>query len=210
MNNSAHGIMDSMSLDPSSLPTGDGATGITHMLQAASQGDSAAAAAVFAQVYEELRAIADRQMRGERRSHTLGATALVHEAYLRLLGGEALPLPDRAGFFHAAAEGMRRILIEHARGRGRLKRGGGRRRVSLDVVDLTSEDQAGEILAVDEAIRRLDQEDGDAAEVVRLRFFAGLSVDEVASVLDRSPRTVAREWAYARAWLYRALGDRAD
>lgn len=202
--------MDSMSVDPSSSPTGDGATGITRMLHAASQGDSAAAAAVFAQVYEELRAIADRQMRGERRNHTLGATALVHEVYVRLLGRDALPLPDRAGFFHAAAEAMRRILIEHARGRGRIKRGGGRRRVSLDVVDLTSEEQAGEILAVDEAIRRLEQEDGDAAEVVRLRFFGGLSVDEVASVLDRSPRTVAREWAYARAWLYRALADRGD
>lgn len=199
-----------MSDELGASPATEGSAGITRMLQAASQGDSDAAAAVFAQVYEELHAIANRHMRGERHDHTLGATALVHEVYVRLLGGEALPLPNRAGFFHAAAEAMRRILIEHARGRGRLKRGGGRRRISLDVVDLTSDEQAGEILAVDEAIRRLEQEDSDSAEVVRMRFFAGLSVDEAASVLNRSPRTVAREWAYARAWLYRFLVDRDD
>ncbi len=199
-----------MSGDPTALPTGAGATGITRMLRAASQGDSAAAAAVFAQVYEELHAIAERHMQGERRDHTLGATALVHEVYVRLLGGDTLPLPDRAGFFHAAAEAMRRILIEHARGRGRQKRGGGRRRVPLDIVDLTAEEHVEEILAVDEAIRRLELQDAPAAEVVRLRFFAGLSVEEVAAVLNRSPRTVARDWAYARAWLFRAMADTSD
>jgi len=199
-----------MSVDPNTSSTGGGATGITRMLRAASQGDSAAAAAVFTQVYHELHAIAERHMRGERRNHTLGATALVHEVYVRLLGGDALPLPDRAGFFHAAAEAMRRILIEHARKRGRQKRGGGRRRIPLDVVDLTSDEHVGEILAVDETIRRLEEKDAQAAEVVRLRFFAGLSVEEVAAMLTSSPRTVAREWAYARAWLYRALGEAGE
>jgi len=199
-------IISDMFSDPET-PAGAGPAGITQLLRAASQGDATAAATVFAQVYEELHAIADRHMRGERRDHTLGATALVHEVYVRLLGGDALPLSDRAGFFHAAAQAMRRILVEHARGRGRQKRGGKRRRIPLDVVDLTNEENVDGILAVDEAIRRLEQQDAQAAEVVRLRFFAGLSIEEVAAVLDTSPRTVAREWAYARAWLYRALGD---
>jgi RNA polymerase sigma factor (TIGR02999 family) len=195
-----------MSVEPNPDPTGP----ITRLLQKTSAGDSAATATVFSQVYSELRAIAHRQMQAERRDHTLGATALVHEAYVRLLGSESPAWGDRAGFFHAAAEAMRRILIEHARGRGRKKRGGGRRRVPLDMVDLTSDDDAADFLAVEEAIRRLEQEDATAAEIVRLRFFAGLSVGEVAGVLDRSPRTVAREWAYARAWLYRALAEQTD
>jgi len=194
-----------MALEPETSPTGDARNGITCLLLAASQGDSAAATAVFSQVYKELRAIADRHMRGERRGHTLGATALVHEVYVRLLGGETLPLSDRAGFFHAAAEAMRRILIEHARARGRQKRGGGRQRVPLEVADLASNEHVGEILAVDEALRRLEKEDARAAEVVRLRFFAGLSVEEAATVLQSSSRSVAREWAYARAWLYRTM-----
>jgi RNA polymerase sigma factor (TIGR02999 family) len=188
----------------------DSSLGITCLLRKASDGDSAATAAVFSRVYRELRAIANRQMQAERRDHTLGATALVHEVYVRLIGSDAPPLPDRAGFFHAAAEAMRRTLIEHARGRGRLKRGGEHRKVPLEVVDLASEEQLGEILAVDEAIQRLEIEDGQAAEVVRLRFFAGLTVEEVAAVLDTSPRTVARDWAYARAWLYRMIQDAGE
>ena len=191
-------------------PEADLSREITRLLREASEGDSAAKAAVFSQVYDELRAIAQHHMRGERRDHTLGATALVHEVYVRLIGSDAPPLPDRAGFFHAAAEAMRRILIEHARGRGRQKRGGGRRRVPLDAVDLTSDENVGEILAVDEALRRLEQKDVHAAEVVRLRFFAGLSVEEAAAVLNSSPRTVARDWAYARAWLYRSMADATD
>ncbi len=180
------------------------------MLGAAGEGDAVAAEALFARVYDELRAIANHQLRDERRGHTLGATALVHEVYLRLLGRARLRVRDRAGFFHAAAEAMRRILIEHARQRGRLKRGGQRRRIPLDFVDLTAEDRLGEFLAVDEAIRRLEQEEAQAAQVVRLRFFAGLSVEEVAEILETSPRTVARDWAYARAWLYRAMGAASD
>src|SRR5262245_27399551 len=194
-----------MSSDPPPQSSGAGSAGLTRVLEAATHGDPTAAAALFAQVYEELRAIADRHMRAERPGHTLGATALVHEVFVRLLGGETLPLRDRAGFFHAAAQAMRRILIEHARRRGRSKRQGSRTRVPLEAVDLAAGDQIDEILAVDEAIGRLQEQDAQAAEVVRLRFFAGLSVEEVAGVLDRSPRTVARDWAFARAWLYRAL-----
>jgi len=165
---------------------------------------------VFAQVYEELHVIADRHMRGERRDHTLGATALVHEVYVRLLGGGALPPSGPGRFFHAAAEAMRRILIEHARGRGRRKRGGGRRSVPLDVVDLASEEHLSEFLAVGEAIHRLEQQEASASEVVRLRFFAGLSIEETAAVLNSSPRTPARDWAYARAWLFRTMGEPGD
>jgi RNA polymerase sigma factor (TIGR02999 family) len=146
----------------------------------------------------------------ERRDHTLGATALVHEVYVRLLGSPPLYVRDRAGFFHAAAEAMRHVLIEHARKRGRQKRGGARRRIPLDFVDLAAEEQFDEFLAVDQALQRLEIEDAHAAEVVRLRFFAGLSVDEVADVLNSSPRSVAREWAFARAWLFRVLGESGD
>jgi RNA polymerase sigma-70 factor, ECF subfamily len=199
-----------VAVDPQAAPLQGPSADITRMLKAAGEGDASASAALFTHVYNELRSIADHQMRDERRSHTLGATALVHEVYLRLLGGEPLRVRDRAGFFHAAAEAMRRILIEHARQRGRAKRGGQRRRIPLDVVDLASEEQFGEFLAVDEALQRLEREDAQAAEVVRLRFFAGLSVEEVAAVLGASPRTVARDWAFARAWLFRALGDASD
>ena len=203
-------MYSSMSANPQAGQAAASPADITRMLQAASDGDSSAVSALFAQVYEELRSIAGQHMRGERRDHSLGATALVHEAYVRLLGAELLRVRDRAGFFHAAAEAMRRILIEHARQRGRQKRGGTARRIPLDVVDLAAEEQFDEFLAVDEALRRLEREDAHVAEVVRLRFFGGLSVDDVASVLESSPRSVARDWAYARAWLFRALGEMSD
>jgi RNA polymerase sigma factor (TIGR02999 family) len=164
-------------------------------------------------VYDELRVIATAYLRGERPGHTLQSTALVHEAYLRLVGTDAPPWRSRSHFFHAAAEAMRRILIEYARRRTRVKRGGGRARVGLEEAlpdeRLAEWPDPDELLAVDEAIRRLEQEDGRAADVVRLRYFAGLSVDETARALDLSERTVMREWAYAKAWLRDALGDNA-
>jgi len=138
---------------------------------------------------------------------TLQATALVHEAYLRLLGGTQPPWNDRQHFFRAAAEAMRRILIEHARKRGRVKRGGKRVRVELTGVDLASDQDLDQILALDDAFRRLEQQDPEAADVVRLRCFAGLSVEETAQATGHSERTVKREWAFARAWLYDALRD---
>jgi RNA polymerase sigma factor (TIGR02999 family) len=161
---------------------------------------------LFPAVYAELRAAARAKLRYERPDHTLQATALVHEAYLRLLGGAYPTWNDRQHFFRAAAEAMRRILVEYARGRARVKRGGNPIRVSLSDVDSAAHHDPGEILALDGAIRRLEEQDPKAADVVRLRFFAGLSVEDTAEMLDLSERTVKREWAFARAWLYDALG----
>jgi RNA polymerase sigma factor (TIGR02999 family) len=162
-------------------------------------------------VYQQLRAIAQQNMNDERPSHTLEATALVHEAYLRLVGDQELGWDSRGHFFTAAAEAMRRILIEHARAKHRIKRGGGgeapRQRVPLTGLDLAREDDLEEILAVDDAFRRLEVEEPAAAHVVRLRFYAGLSVAETAAALGISERSVAREWSFARAWLADALGD---
>lgn len=161
-------------------------------------------------VYDELRAIARARLRGERPGHTLQTTSLVHEAYLRLVGGDAPPWSGRAHFFHAAAEAMRRILIEHARSRSRLKRGGDRVRVDLEEAPGAEGPDPDEVLAVDQAIRRLEEVDDRAADVVRLRYFAGLSVEETAKALDLSERTVMREWAYAKAWLKDALTGTGD
>lgn len=157
-------------------------------------------------VYAELRAMAQAQLRNERPDHTLQATALVHEVYLRLLGDERPAWNHRRHFFHAAAEAMRRILIEHARKRGRVKRGGKQIRVPLTGLELGGDQDPEDLLALDDAIRRLEEQDPTAAEVVRLRFFAGLSVEETAQALELSERTVTREWTVARAWLFRALG----
>jgi RNA polymerase sigma factor (TIGR02999 family) len=164
-------------------------------------------------VYAHLRAIAERQMNGERRGNTLSATALVHEAYLRLGGAELVRTAGEEAFYNAAAQAMRRILIERARARCRVKRGGGALRLSLeaigDVADLDALDEAhGEgILAFDEVFRRLEEKEPRVAEVVRLRFFAGLSVPETARALGISERTVNNRWAYSRAWLARAIGE---
>lgn len=159
-------------------------------------------------VYDELRALARAQLRRERTDHTLQPTALVHEAYLRLMD-DRRPWTDRRHFFAAAAEAMRRILIEYARARGRKKRGGRQVRVDLSGVDLAREADLDQLLALDDAFRRLEQQDPQAADVVRLRFFAGLSVADTAQATGLSERTVKREWAFARAWLYEALRDGA-
>lgn len=147
-------------------------------------------------------------MATERVGHTLQATALVHEAYLRLVGGADVQWANRAHFFGAAAEAMRRILIDHARAKQGPKRGGDRRKLPLDVVDLAAIDDPEQILALDEAISRLEKEDADAARVVRLRFYAGLSIGETAKALETSASTVKREWSFARAFLFRVLKDR--
>lgn len=169
--------------------------------------------AFFAQVYDELRTIAHARMRGERSGGTLQSTELVHEAYMRLNPGDGRRWENRAHFFAAAAEAMRRILIDRARARGRVKRGGdadGRPapKVPLDIAEVASladDDDPETILALDRAIERLAERDPRAAEVVRLRFYAGLSVEEVAEMFESSPRTVLRDWAFARAWLYGEL-----
>jgi RNA polymerase sigma factor (TIGR02999 family) len=151
-------------------------------------------------------------MAQERAGHTLQATALVHEAYLRLVGGGEPQWSGRAHFYTAAAEAMRRILIEHARARGRMKRGGDShgspaRRVPLCVVDLAAELDSDAILSLDEAVRRLEMQDTELAWVVRLRFYAGLDVETTAAALGLSPATVKRRWAFARALLFQELGD---
>jgi RNA polymerase sigma factor (TIGR02999 family) len=169
-------------------------------------------------VYAQLRAIAQKFINHERPGHTLQATALVHEAYLRMLGADApgstgsteVKWHDRRHFYRAAAEAMRRILIEHARKRGAEKRGGGMKRTLLNVCDLAEDDRSIEILALDEAILRLEETDATAAEIVRLRFFAGLSVEQTAAALEMSDRTVRREWTYARAKLFHLLEESAE
>ena len=147
-------------------------------------------------------------MAAEAPGHTLQPTALVHEAYLRLVGPAAESRWDRRGhFFAAAAEAMRRILVESARQKGTLKRGGDRGRADAELADLAAAQRPAELLAVDEALAGLAAVDPQAAELVKLRYFAGLSVDEAARALDISPRSADRLWAYARAWLQRAVGD---
>jgi RNA polymerase sigma-70 factor, ECF subfamily len=163
-------------------------------------------------VYAQLRALAGGLMAGERAGHTLQPTALVSEAWLRLAGGPAEP----GEFYRAAAVAMRRILVDHARRRGAAKRGGGWDRATLDGdwartslggLDLESEEGCGRLLALDGAIVRLEREDPRAAEIVRLRFYAGLSVDQTAAAMDLSRRTVLRDWEFARAWLLDELQD---
>lgn len=158
-------------------------------------------------VYEELRALARAKMAQERPEHTLRATALVHEAYLRLAGQEDLRWQDRAHFFRASAEAMRRVLIDHARARHAVKRGGAERRVRIDAADLGVESDPVQVLALDEALQTLRREDERAAEVVRLRFYAGLDFGEIAVLLGCSERTVMREWAFARARLVELLEE---
>ena len=167
---------------------------------------AAALARLVPLFYEELRALARARLNHERPDHSLQATALVHEAYLRLLGGGAQPAWENPRHFMvAAAEAMRRILIDHARKRQRAKRGGGDIHVELSASDQVEDDHLEELLGVEEAFAQLETFDTRAADVVRLRYFAGLSVDETARTLGVSERTVKREWAFARAWLYRAL-----
>lgn len=180
---------------------------VTHIIEALRAGAGDEARERLAPlVYEDLRVLARRALRGERPDHSLQATDLVHEAWLRLMGGTASAWEGRRHFFHAAAEAMRRILIEHARARTRVKRGGHRIRVDLDALDLACEHDLAEVVALDDAFRRLEEEDRQAADVMRLRLFAGLSVAETAQAMGMSERTVKREWAFARAWLADALG----
>ena len=165
---------------------------------------------LFTLVYAELRRIAAREMRRERPGRTLQTTALVHEAYLRLLKDASLSFESRAHFLGIAARAMREILIEHARGRGARKRGGGAVRLTLDDVTAPVAAPSIDVLALDEALQRLARLDERHARVVELRYFGGLSVEETAAALDLSPATVKRAWTLARAWLYRELaGERA-
>jgi RNA polymerase sigma factor (TIGR02999 family) len=179
--------------------------GVTQLLDAAAAGDPKAAAELLPLVYEELRRLAAARMADESAGHTLQPTALVHEAYLRLVGRPA-EYSGRGHFFAAAAEAMRRILIETARRKGRLRHGGGRRRLDLDQAAAADDERADELLAVDEALDRLAAEEPEVAAVVKLRYFAGLTAEEAAAAAGISLRTANRHWAYAKAWLFDALG----
>jgi RNA polymerase sigma factor (TIGR02999 family) len=153
-------------------------------------------------VYNELRRLAAQRLAQEKPGQTLQATALVHEAYLRLIGADPeQPWNSRGHFFAAAAEAMRRILVEQARRKGRLKRGGDQERVSLDDAEIAFEGPADDMIALDDALVRLAQKHPEKAELVKLRYFAGLTVNEAAEVLGISTSTVDRHWTYARAWL---------
>jgi len=179
----------------------------TQLLDQAQAGDARAGSTLFSLVYDQLRQLARRQMNAERIDHTLQPTALVHEAYVKLMAGSPVTFNGRMHFFRAAAEAMRRILIDHAKARGRAKRGGKIKTLRLADCDVAVKADPDELLTIDEAICRLEQRDSMAAQVVRMRFYAGLSVQETADALDVSVATVSREWAYARACLFKDLAE---
>jgi RNA polymerase sigma factor (TIGR02999 family) len=180
---------------------------VTRILSAIEAGDPSAAADLLPLVYDELRKLAAARLADEQPGQTLEATALVHEAYLRLVGGDRGQRWDsRAHFFAAAAEAMRRLLIDRARRKRRPKHGGGRTRVSLDEA-LCLRETPEDLLALDEALQKLAHEEPAKAELVKLHYFAGLSLEEAGRALGISHRTAKRHWAYARAWLYAAIRD---
>lgn len=181
---------------------------VTLLLSALARGDDGAASKLMPVVYNELRRLAGSYMRRERSDHTLQATALVHEAYLKLVEQHSVDWQSRAHFFGIAAQLMRRILIDHARGHSRDKRGGEHQKVSLDEAFVFAEQRADELIAVDDSLNRMAKIDPRQARVVELRFFGGLSVEEAAEVLGVSPKTVKRDWSIAKAWLYADLKER--
>jgi RNA polymerase sigma factor (TIGR02999 family) len=176
---------------------------VTRILDAVGQGDPRAAAQLLPLVYDELRRLAAAQMAREKPGHTLDATALVHEAYLRLVGDQQFE--NRRHFFAAAAEAMRRILVENARRKRSLKRGGDRQRVDLDVEQALEVERSEPLLALDEALNRLEARDPDKARLVKLRYFAGMTIEQAAETLAISVTTANRWWTYARAWLHEEI-----
>lgn len=188
------------------VPPRDPQREITQVLAAVASGEPQAADQLLPLVYDELRRVASAKLAHERPGQTLQATALVHEAYLRVVGS-AQSWDNRRHFFASAAEAMRRILVERARRQRRQRHGGGQRRVDLDADDIPVEAPSVDVLSLDEALEGLAREDPQKAELVKLRFFAGLSEQEAADVLGISRATAARHWAYARAWLFDRLRD---
>jgi len=178
---------------------------ITRLLVAWGNGDESALADLTALVYEELHRLAHHYMSGERAGHTLQTTALVNEAYVRLIDWKSVRWQNRAHFFAVSAQLMRRILVDFARARGYQKRGGAARPVTLDDAAVVTDDKGADIVALDEALLALAKLDERQSRVVELRFFGGLSVEETAEVLKVSPGTVRRDWSLARAWLHREL-----
>jgi RNA polymerase sigma factor (TIGR02999 family) len=180
---------------------------VTQLLEDWSSGNQAAHDELMVLVYDDLRRLARRHMRGEASGHTLQTTGLVNEAYLRLVDQKDVRWQSRAHFFGIAAQMMRRILVDQARSRQRLKRGGGAFRVSLSQAEAVALEKPTDLLALDEALARLAEVDGRKSRIVELRFFGGLSIEETAEALQVSPGTVMHDWTLAKAWLYRALGN---
>ena len=180
---------------------------VTRILNAIEQGDPQAAEKLLPLVYEELRLLAAQKISQEPPGQTLQATALVHEAYIRLFGKDPQTWKNRHHFFTAAAEAMRRILVENARRKKRLKRGGDRQRAGLDDATLSIEAPSEDIMALDETLTKLAKENEAIANVVKLRYFTGLSLEQISEIVGLSRRTVSSYWAYARAWLYREMTD---
>ena len=211
-------------LDPSQLrdnrgpliamPDANNPTDATRLLNAAADGDTDAAAELMPLVFEQLRAAARQQFESERAGHTLNPTALVHEAFIKLAGPREVPWAGKAHFYKAAAEAMRQILVDHARAKAAQKRGGAEaRRTAVELSSLpdprSSEESSG-FLILHDAISRLEQVDPQAGQVIRLRYFAGLSIAETAATLDVSAPTVKRTWAFARGWLKEAIESHRD
>lgn len=186
-------------------------TDVTRILSQIESGDPSAAEQLLPLVYDELRKLAAHKMAQENPGQTLQATGLVHDAYLRLVDVNKVQHWDSRGhFFAAAAEAMRRILVEKARRKARLKRGGDHQRIDLDEMELTLVTPDDDILALDEALTRLSRQHPEKAELVKLRYFAGLTGDDAALAIGISPATADRYWTFARAWLYRALAADGD
>jgi RNA polymerase sigma factor (TIGR02999 family) len=186
---------------PPSLP----AQQVTRLLVRWREGDQRALNELMPLVYTELRRLAAHYMRGERSGHTLQTSALVNEAYLRLAGDEEIQWQDRAHFFAIAAQAMRRILVDHARRRGGQRRGGDAHKVALDEALVVSSERAAEVVALDDALARLAEIAPRKSQLVELRFFGGMSIEETAEVLKVSPGTVMRDWTFAKAWLRREI-----
>lgn len=186
---------------------------VTTVLRELKEGSPGAAAQLLEIIYHELRRLAQGEMRGQRKDHTLEPTALVHEAYIRLLGGGNPGFENRSHFFAAAARAMRSILVDHARSRQALKRGGAGKRVALMGTaieaggDALGAGGALEVIQVHEALEKLEVLDARKCRIIELLFFAGLGIEEAAEVLGVSPTTVKREWRYARAWLFKEIGE---
>jgi RNA polymerase sigma factor (TIGR02999 family) len=178
---------------------------VSQLLIEWSNGDKSALDKLTPLIYEELRRLAHHYMNRERAGHTLQTTALVNEAYLRLVNRKDVQWQNRAHFFAIAAKLMRCILVDHARSHAYAKRGGGAAKVTLDEALIVSQERAGEVVALDDALTRLEQIDAQQSNIVELRFFAGLTIEETAEVLNLSPATIKREWVTAKAWLYREL-----
>jgi RNA polymerase sigma factor (TIGR02999 family) len=187
------------------MPTGSSPPRVSELLINWGRGDAGAREALIPLVYDELRRIARRRLRGERPDHTLQSAALVNEAYVRLIDLKSPPWQNRAHFFGVAARVMRHILVDHARNRLAAKRGGGAPRLTLDTQIASLRKPQVDLVALDDALKKLETFDPQQCRIIEMRFFSGLSIEETASVLDISPATVKREWATARAWLHREM-----